>query len=56
MRLIGCYLVHTMAYLFDTDAIYHQLELVTGNTRHFERIQDLKINPILAQSRQISSR
>ena len=34
-------------------AIYHQLELVTGNTRHFERIQDLKINPILTQSRQV---
>lgn len=33
-------------------AIYHQIELVTGNTRHFERIQDLKINTTLAQSRQ----
>lgn len=31
--------------------LYHQLELVTGNTRHFERIQDLKINTTLAQSR-----
>jgi len=29
-------------------AIYHGLELVTGNVRHFERIPDLKLNRILA--------
>ena len=32
-------------------AIYHDLELVTGNIRHFERITTLKLNHILAQSR-----
>ena len=32
-------------------AIYHDLELVTGNIRHFERIPGLRINHILAQSR-----
>jgi predicted nucleic acid-binding protein len=32
-------------------AIYHGLELVTGNLRHFSRIPLLKINPILADSR-----
>lgn len=32
-------------------AIYHDLELVTGNLRHFSRIQGLRINPILAQAR-----
>lgn len=32
-------------------ALYHDLELVTGNLRHFERIPDLRINPILAESR-----
>jgi len=29
----------------------HNLELVTGNLRHFNRIADLKINHILADSR-----
>jgi predicted nucleic acid-binding protein len=28
-------------------AIYHRLELVTGNLRHFERVPDLEINTIL---------
>lgn len=32
-------------------AIYHGLELVTGNIRHFSRIPDLKINRILVDSR-----
>jgi len=32
-------------------AIYHDLELVSGNLRHFSRITDLKINPILADAR-----
>lgn len=31
-------------------AIYHGLELVTGNLRHFSRITDLRINSILADS------
>ena len=33
-------------------ALYHGLELVTGNLRHFIRINGLKINTILADSRQ----
>ena len=32
-------------------AIYHGLELVTGNLRHFSRIPDLRINRILVDSR-----
>ena len=32
-------------------AIYHDLELVTGNIRHFHRIPDLRLNRILADSR-----
>jgi predicted nucleic acid-binding protein len=32
-------------------AIYHDLELVSGNLRHFSRISKLKINPILAKTR-----
>lgn len=32
-------------------ALYHNLELVTGNVRHFNRISELKINPILDRSR-----
>ena len=32
-------------------AIGHDLELVTGNVRHFNRISDLKLNLILANSR-----
>jgi tRNA(fMet)-specific endonuclease VapC len=35
-------------------AIYHDLELVTGNIRHFERIPGLRLNHILAQSRTTS--
>ncbi len=33
-------------------AIYHDLELVTGNLRHFERIPNLRINRILDRARQ----
>jgi len=32
-------------------AIYHNLELVSGNLRHFSRIPHLRLNPILAHSR-----
>jgi predicted nucleic acid-binding protein len=32
-------------------AIYHSLELVTGNLRHFDRIPGLKLNKVLAESR-----
>lgn len=32
-------------------ALYHDLELVTGNLRHFERIPGLRLNRILADSR-----
>jgi predicted nucleic acid-binding protein len=32
-------------------AIYHNLELVSGNIRHFSRVEELKINPILIDSR-----
>ena len=32
-------------------AIYHGLELITGNLRHFQRIKNLKINTILSESR-----
>ena len=32
-------------------ALCHDLELVTGNVRHFKRISELKINPILNRSR-----
>jgi tRNA(fMet)-specific endonuclease VapC len=32
-------------------ALYHGLELVTGNLRHFQRIDGLKVNAVLANSR-----
>lgn len=32
-------------------ALYHGLELVTGNLRHFARIPGLRIEPVLAESR-----
>ena len=32
-------------------AVYHNLELVSGNLRHFARIRPLRCNPILAKSR-----
>ncbi len=34
-------------------ALYHDLELVTGNVRHFKRIVEMKINPILDRSRRV---
>ena len=33
-------------------AIYHNLELVSGNVRHFERISDLRLQRILSEVRQ----
>lgn len=33
-------------------ALYHGLELVTGNLRHFQRIQGLHLNRVLADARQ----
>ena len=32
-------------------AIYHGLELVTGNVQHFERVPGLDLNAVLAESR-----
>jgi len=32
-------------------AVYHNLELVTGNLRHFARISQLRCNPLLTKSR-----
>ncbi|MGH9367167.1 MAG: type II toxin-antitoxin system VapC family toxin [Thermoanaerobaculia bacterium] len=32
-------------------AIHHDLELVTGNLRHFRRIEELRIHPVLADAR-----
>jgi predicted nucleic acid-binding protein len=32
-------------------AVYHNLELVSGNPRHFARIPQLRCNPILTKSR-----
>jgi predicted nucleic acid-binding protein len=32
-------------------ALYHNLELVTGNVRHFERIPGLRLNSVLARAR-----
>ena len=32
-------------------AIYHGLELVTGNVRHFQRVPDLQINHILVDAK-----
>ncbi len=54
---IRAHLEDTGAILPDADiqiaatAIYHDLELVTGNLRHFSRISDLKLNHILPDSR-----
>ncbi len=35
-------------------ALYHDLELVTGNIRHFERIPDLRLNHTFAESRPVN--
>ena len=32
-------------------ALYHGLQLVTGNIRHFQRIPVLRIHPVLAETR-----
>lgn len=32
-------------------ALQHDLELVTGNIRHFERVPGLRLNRVLAESR-----
>lgn len=32
-------------------AIYHGLELITGNMRHFQRIENLRLNAVLSNSR-----
>jgi tRNA(fMet)-specific endonuclease VapC len=54
---IRAYLEETGTILPDADlqvaatALDHDLELVTGNLRHFERIPGLKLNTILADSR-----
>jgi predicted nucleic acid-binding protein len=32
-------------------ALQHDLELVTGNVRHFERVPELRLNPALASTR-----
>jgi predicted nucleic acid-binding protein len=36
--------------LIAATAIFHGLELVTGNLKHFQRVPGLTINPILAES------
>ena len=54
---IRAQLEETGAILPDADlqiaatAIYHDLELISGNLRHFSRIPNLQINPILADAR-----
>ncbi|MBA7539888.1 Toxin FitB [subsurface metagenome] len=54
---IRAHLEDTGAVLPDADiqiaatAIGHDLELITGNLRHFNRISDLKLNHVLANSR-----
>lgn len=54
---IRAYLEDTGMIIPDADiqiaatAIGHSLELVTGNLRHFDRISGLKLNPVLANSR-----
>jgi predicted nucleic acid-binding protein len=32
-------------------ALYHNLELVTGNLKHFKRIPELSVNPVFAEAR-----
>jgi predicted nucleic acid-binding protein len=32
-------------------ALYHDLEVVTGNLRHFRRVPGVRVNPILAEAR-----
>lgn len=55
--LLSAKLEDTGSPLADADlqiaatAVYHDLELVSGNLRHFTRISQLRLNPILANSR-----
>jgi tRNA(fMet)-specific endonuclease VapC len=57
---IRAYLEETGIILPDADiqiaatALCHDLELVTGNLRHFNRVGSLKLNTILADSRQMN--
>jgi predicted nucleic acid-binding protein len=54
---IRAYLEDRGTRLHDVDlqiaatALYHSLELVTGNLRHFQRVPGIKLNTILADSR-----
>ena len=32
-------------------ALQHELELVTGNLRHFQRVPHLRVNPVLAETK-----
>ncbi|PYQ16458.1 MAG: VapC toxin family PIN domain ribonuclease [Acidobacteria bacterium] len=36
-------------------ALHHDLEVVTGNLKHFQRVPGVKINPILADARASAS-
>jgi predicted nucleic acid-binding protein len=55
--LLSAQLEETGQALADADlqiaatAVYHNLELVSGNLRHFGRISQLRCNPILTKSR-----
>jgi len=55
---IEAWLARRGALLADMDmqiaatALYHGLELVTGNLRHFSRVPGLRIHPALADARQ----
>jgi len=55
--LLSAKLEETGQSLADADlqiaatAVYHNLELVSGNLRHFARIPQLRVNPILTNSR-----
>ena len=54
---IRAHLEETGAILPDADiqiaatALYHELELVSGNLRHFQRIPELMLNTVLSDSR-----
>ena len=36
-------------------ALHHDLEVVTGNLKHFQRVLGVKVNPILADARASAS-
>ena len=54
---VGAQLEETGQRLADADlqiaatALFHGLELVTGNLRHFGCVEGLRINPVLAEAR-----